>query len=69
MEINIPNAAELLPSSVNYNVIGYACTSASTIIGTEKVQSLIQSKHSNTNVTDPIDSVKKALKKLNCKKI
>jgi maleate isomerase len=69
MEIDLPAAAELLPSSVNYNVIGYACTSASTIIGTEKVKSLVQSKHSNTNVTDPIDSVKKALKKLNCKKI
>ena len=69
MEIDLPAAAELLPSSVNYNVIGYACTSASTIIGTKNVQSLIQSKHPNTNVTDPIDSVKKALKKLNCKKI
>jgi maleate isomerase len=69
MEIDLPTAAELLPSSVNYNVIGYACTSASTIIGTDKVQSLIQAKHLNTQVTDPIDSVKKALKKLKSKKI
>ena len=69
MEVDLPAAAKLLPSSLNYSVIGYACTSASTIIGTKKVQSLIQSQHTNTEVTDPIDSVKKALKKLNCKKI
>ena len=69
MEIDLPAAAELLPSTVRYNAIGYACTSASTIIGSDKVKSLIQSKHTNTQVTDPIDSVIKALKKLNCKKI
>ena len=69
MEIDLPEAAELLPSSLEYNVIGYACTSASTIIGTDKVRFLIQSKHTNVQVTDPIDSVKKALKKLKCKKI
>ena len=69
MEIDLPTAAELLPSTARYDVIGYACTSASTIIGTDKVKSLIQSKHTNTQVTDPIDSVIKAMKKLNCKKI
>jgi maleate isomerase len=69
MEIDLPTAAELLPSTARYDVIGYACTSASTIIGTDKVKSLIQSKHTNTQVTDPIDSVIKGMKKLNCKKI
>ena len=69
MEIDLPTAAELLPSTARYDVIGYACTSASTIIGTDKVKSLIQSKHTDTQVTDPIDSVIKAMKKLNCKKI
>ncbi len=69
MEIDLPAAAELLPSTRRYNVIGYACTSASTIIGSDRVKSLIQSKHANIEVTDPIDSVIKALKKLNCKKI
>ena len=69
MEIDLPAAAELLPTTAGYDVIGYACTSASTIIGTDKVKSLIQSKHANTQVTDPIDSVIKAMKKLNCKKI
>ena len=69
MEIDLPAAAELLPSTARYDVIGYACTSASTIIGTDKIKSLIQSKHTNTQVTDPIDSVIKAMKKLNCKKI
>ena len=69
MEIDLPTAAELLPTTARYDVIGYACTSASTIIGTDKVKSLIQSKHTNTQVTDPIDSVIKGMKKLNCKKI
>ena len=69
MEIDLPTAAELLPTTARYDVIGYACTSASTIIGTDKVKSLIQSKHTDTQVTDPIDSVIKAMKKLNCKKI
>lgn len=69
METDLPHAADLLPSSLNYNVIGYACTSASTIIGSEKVRSLVQSRHSDIPVTDPIDSVIKALKKMNCKNI
>jgi maleate isomerase len=69
MKIDLPQAAELLPSSVDFDAIGYACTSGATVIGSKIVQSLVQLKHKDVAVTDPIDSVKRALKRLNCKKI
>lgn len=69
MHDDLPKAAELLSSSIQFDVIGYACTSGATVIGSELVKSLVQSKHKNVCVTDPIDSAVASFKKLNCKKI
>lgn len=46
------------------DVIGYGCTSASTIIGPDKVAALIQQAHPGVKVSTPITAVTAALKAL-----
>lgn len=46
------------------DVIGYGCTSASTIIGPDRVQALVQQAHPGVPVTNPISAVSAALKAL-----
>ena len=54
MEGNIKAAASLLPQSREYSVVGYGCTSASAIIGSEQISGLIKSGCSVKNVTNPL---------------
>jgi maleate isomerase len=54
MEGNIKAAANLLPQSREYSVVGYGCTSASAIIGSEIISDLIKSGCSVKNVTNPL---------------
>ena len=65
MEADLPTAAGLLPASVDFSVIGYGCTSASTVIGPERVSAAIQSAHPDAVVTDPITAVIAACRALN----
>ncbi|MCP5038504.1 MAG: Asp/Glu racemase [Rhodobacteraceae bacterium] len=62
MQTDLPAAAALLPADLD--VIGYGCTSGATIIGPEKVAEIIQSRHPQTPVSDPISAVITALKVL-----
>ncbi len=68
MEKELPAASALLPD-IKYDSIGYACTSGATVIGSDKIQSLINKKHKSAFVTDPIRAVKKAMRTLGCRKI
>ena len=54
MEHHISASAKLLPQSREFSVIGYGCTSASAIIGSEKVSDLIKSGCSTREVTNPL---------------
>lgn len=54
--------AARLPKGLD--VIGYGCTSASTIIGPEQVKALIQRAHPGVEVSNPISAVTAALKAL-----
>lgn len=54
MEADLPTSASLLPASAEFDVIGYGCTSASTVIGSDKVARAIQSVFPHTKVTDPL---------------
>ncbi|HAT84995.1 maleate cis-trans isomerase family protein [Cohaesibacter gelatinilyticus] len=69
MLADLPSSVSLLSNSNNYDVIGYACTSAATVIGSEKIQTAIQQIHPNTLVTDPLDSLIAACKALEIEKI
>ena len=54
MEDHISASAKLLPKSREFSVIGYGCTSASAIIGSEKISELIKSGCHTREVTNPL---------------
>lgn len=54
MERLLPAAADLLPKARRYNVVGYGCTSASSVIGSARVQELVQQTCQTTHVTNPL---------------
>ena len=68
MEEQLPVSTNLLPN-ISFDVIGYACTSGATFIGSEMISNIIKSQRNCNHVTDPIKAVKAALNKLNCKNI
>lgn len=69
MERDIPAAAGLLPASLKFDVIGYGCTSASTVIGSHNVTRAIQSVFPNAQVSDPFAAIVAAGKSLGAKRL
>lgn len=54
MEEALPAAADLLPKGRRYKVVGYGCTSASSVIGSERVEEMIQQTCDVDVVTNPL---------------
>ena len=54
MEQKLPQAADLLPKARPYKVVGYGCTSASSVIGSERVEQLVQQTCATGAVTNPL---------------
>ena len=54
METQLSAAADLLPKGLNYPVVGYDCTSACSVIGSAKIEDLVQSTCSAAAVTNPL---------------
>ena len=54
METALTAAAGLLPREVWFGAVGYACTSASSVIGSERVEELVQLGCRTRTVTDPL---------------
>ena len=69
MTKDLPVASSLFPTSVNLDVIAYACTSGATIIGPNKVENIIRKVHKAVEVTDPISATLDALKMLKARRI
>ena len=69
MEQQIPSAAKLFPDYLNLQVIGYGCTSGSTVIGEKKVANIIGNIHPGVSVTNPLTAAKEALKVLNIRRL
>lgn len=69
MEKQLPVAAKLLPQYLNLNSIGYGCTSASTIIGEEKVSKILNNFHPGIPTSNPLTAAKAAFEVLNVHKI
>ncbi len=57
MLADLPAAARLLPPALSFDAIGYACTSASSVIGPDKVAAAIRSVCPNAAVTDPLSAI------------
>ncbi|MBG6176496.1 maleate isomerase [Labrenzia sp. EL_208] len=69
MERDLPASARLLPSAPDYDVIGYGCTSASSVIGSENVASAIRTVYPNALVSDPLAAVIAAGRELKAKRL
>lgn len=61
MEAALPASARLLPPSVAFDVVDYACTSGATVIGSERVRTLIKGVADVRAVTDPLSAALAAL--------
>ncbi|MFT7389969.1 MAG: maleate isomerase [Paracoccaceae bacterium] len=68
MEAELPRAASLLPPSVRFDAIGYACTSGATVIGAAKVAALVGAVTPGP-VTDPLSATIAACARLGITRI
>ncbi|WP_372572405.1 maleate cis-trans isomerase family protein [Ruegeria jejuensis] len=69
MEDDLPASARLFPQSLDFDVIGYGCTSASTVIGSDNVARAIQSVFPDAKVSDPLAAVIAAAQALQVKRL
>ena len=69
METELPITASLLPDSFNFDVIGYGCTSGTTVIGEDHVTKAIRTAHPGIIVTNPLTACKAAFRALRVKRI
>ncbi len=54
METDLPAAADLLPKARPYRVVGYGCTSASSVIGSDRVEQMVMQTCNTATVTNPL---------------
>jgi len=69
MESDLPASARLFPPSLDFDVIGYGCTSASTVIGSKNVARAVQSVFPNARVTNPLAAIIAATQSLGAKRL
>lgn len=65
----LPTAAGLLPSEFGFDAVGYGCTSASTVIGADRVAAAIGQAHPGVPCTDPISAAIAAFRALDAGRI
>lgn len=61
MEADLPASARLLPPSLSYDAIGFGCTSAASVIGSQRVADAVTSVCPGAKVTDPLAAIIAAL--------
>ena len=77
MAARLSEAAALLPPSAAFDVVGYACTSAATVIGPARAAELIRSARpddgpagfADTVITDPLTAAKAAFAALGIRRV
>lgn len=69
MQGQLQHSLSLLPSGKRFEVVAYACTSGATMIGEDKVATLIKSHVSTRYVTNPLTALLAQLQFLGVKKI
>jgi maleate isomerase len=69
MKARLCESAALLPGNRPLEVIGYACTSGATVIGSDAVSKAVRKAHPSANVTDPARALIAALHHLGVSKI
>lgn len=56
MEARLPHSAALLPPSIEFDSIGYGCTSGTAVIGADRVEALVASGAKTATVTNPLNA-------------
>lgn len=69
METALPTAVGLLPAAVPFDVIAYACTSGSTVIGEARVADIVRSQRPGVAVSNPLTAAKAALTALGVRRL
>jgi maleate isomerase len=69
MEAELPAAVRLLPPGLPFDVVAYACTSGSTVIGEARVAAAIHQVIPGVAVSNPLSGAKAALKALGLRRI
>ena len=64
MELDLPAAASLLPPAAEFDAVGYACTSGTTLIGPDKVADLIKSACKTRFAANPLTAAFDAMRAL-----
>ncbi len=57
MKTDLPGSARLLPPALNFDAVGFGCTSASTVIGSDPVAQAVASGCKTAHVTDPLAAI------------
>lgn len=69
MEIDLPRAASLLPPAMDFDVVGYACTSGTALIGANRVAELVRTACRTRAVANPLTASFNAMRALDIKSI
>jgi maleate isomerase len=69
MEHTLAASAALLPPAAAFDVVGYACTSASTQLGAERVEALVHRGARTRHVTNPFSASLAAFEALGLRRI
>ena len=64
MEKDLPLAVSLLPRAVEFDVVGYGCTSGTSVIGAENIAKIVNASCKTKNVTEPVSALIAACKYL-----
>lgn len=64
MEHDLPAAVSLLPQAPEYDAVGYACTSGTTLLGADRVAGLIRANCKTRVVCNPLDAATDAFRHL-----
>ncbi|HAV07563.1 MAG TPA: Asp/Glu racemase [Rhodobacteraceae bacterium] len=69
MEAELPRGAGLLPRAAQFDVVGYGCTSGTTLIGADAVARMVRLGVETPAVTDPLTAAFAALSALHITRI
>lgn len=69
MAEDLPRAASLLPPSARFDVVGYGCTSGSTLIGPDSVTDLVKRGAVTDTVANPLSGALGALERLRAQRV
>ncbi|WP_204112635.1 aspartate/glutamate racemase family protein [Shimia biformata] len=69
MEVDLPTAASLFPAAAQFDAIGYACTSGTTLIGADRVAQLVADRVAAAMVTNPLTAAIAAFRALQVQRI